>query len=55
MTKACDFCVRQNIFICNPADHCGLCDEVVNIPRWADRATEDNKETQTLEEEKIND
>jgi hypothetical protein len=45
MTKACDFCVRQNIFICNPADHCGLCDEVVNTPKWEDRATEGGEET----------
>lgn len=25
MAKACDFCVRQNIYICNHEDHCGLC------------------------------
>ena len=23
--KTCDFCIRQNIYICNPNDHCGLC------------------------------
>ena len=25
MAKACDFCTRTNSYICNQADHCGLC------------------------------
>ena len=25
--KSCDFCERDNQYVCNPADHCGCCEK----------------------------